>query len=186
MIVLVQLVEALAWPITTICIVLILRGKINDLIMRMRSFKYSGGEAQFDAAMVEAQVEVAGLQLDQKLAHPSAETQSQREHLRQLAQTSPRAAILEAWLLLEKTANEIGLTESGEPLYAVLPRYLHAAGISAPGILFAKLQVLRNQAVKLPNFAVSQEDAERYLVWVTTLTDLMKSKASLAKAKGAS
>ena len=178
----VDMVEALSWPIAAIALALLLRKEVTNLILRLKSLKYGEFEARFHETMraVEPETEAAQLGINTESTQLSDEIQRERDQLRLKARTSPRGAILESWLLLEDTANELGLTETGDPVWKAIPRYLQKKGIHihastpTPGLLFVKLRILRNQAVHLPDFAVSADDAEKYLVWATNLTDLMK------------
>lgn len=165
---LVELVKALAWPIAAIWLGYIFRGEIRKLLSRMSHFRYKDIEAKFGEDLTKAEAEVAIAQAAHEPKLPPPETLSMLDQLRRIAEVSPRAAIMEAWVLVESAAAEAGLV-AGSTIPRTSPRmimdYLARSGSlpesSLP--LVERLRHLRNKAAHLPDFALSQEEAERYL-----------------------
>lgn len=176
---LVQLVKALAWPVAAVWLGYIFRGEIRKLLSRMSHFKYKDIEAKFDEDLTKAEAEVAIAQAAHEPKLPPQETLSKLDQLRRIAEVSPRAAIMEAWVLVESAAAEVGLV-AGTTIPRTSPRmimqYLAKSG-SLPEsslLLVDRLRQLRNQAAHLPDFALSQEEAERYLELAVKCAEIIR------------
>jgi hypothetical protein len=98
----VEMTKAVAWPIAALSIAFIFRKTIPNLIERLSSLKYGGFEAAFanQAASIAENITGAPTQTP-----PFVD--SNGEKLLSLAQDSPRAAILEAWLQIERKLHEL-------------------------------------------------------------------------------
>lgn len=91
-----EMTKALAWPISIIAVVSILHKRIAGAIDRMRSIKYGEAELSFESEL--AQVKTIAEDAGVTLVRPSS---SFAPSLLSLAATSPTAAIIEGWKLLE-------------------------------------------------------------------------------------
>ena len=165
---LVELVKALAWPGAAVWLGYIFRGEIHGLLSRMSHFKYKDVDAKFDKGLAEAEAAAAKVQANEDLKFPEPETLSKLDQLRRIAWISPRAAIMEAWVLIESAAVEAGLVKgtfvprtSPSMIIDYLTKSKKLPENSLP--LIGRLRQLRNQAAHLPDFALNQEEAERYL-----------------------
>jgi hypothetical protein len=163
----VELVKALAWPVASVWLGYIFRSEISKLLSRMSHFKYKDVEAEFEKVLAEAEAEAARIPVA-KSPPPLFEAMNKLEQFRRIAEVSPRAAIMEAWVLVELAATESGLV-AGSVIPRTSPRmiidFLMKSGklpeSSLP--LINRLRQLRNQAAHLPDFALTQDEAERYL-----------------------
>ncbi|RXE96136.1 DUF4145 domain-containing protein [Pseudoalteromonas sp. PS5] len=121
-------------------------------------------EANFDKQLAKAESEAKSITVTKK----STEDLSQTEQLLRIAEVSPRAAIVEAWTLIEMAASKKGL-KAGVTLPRTSPKmivdYLQLSGELPPNSIeiIEQLRKLRNQAVHMPDFAINQSEAERYL-----------------------
>ncbi|MCA2933345.1 MAG: hypothetical protein ING36_14005 [Burkholderiales bacterium] len=162
----VEIVKATAWPTSIIWLGYMFREEVRLLLGRLSSMKYGEVEARFGKELAEAEVGA------QKLGIPKSESTQlnlkQKEQLFRIAEVSPRAAIVEAWTLIETAAAKKGLT-SGTTIPRTNPKmiveYLNSSGkFSAESLgLIEQLRRIRNQASHLPDFAITQNEAERYL-----------------------
>src|SRR5215218_6571872 len=93
-----QLVAALAWPITLLVSVLLLRKLLAELVPLLRKLKYSDVELTFgkEVAQLEHTAAAAGLLVSSSMTH-------ERETLIRLAQVRPRSAIRGAWEKVESS-----------------------------------------------------------------------------------
>ena len=180
---LVTLIVGIAWPVATVWIAYLFRGELKALAARISQLKYKEVEAKFEKGLAEAEAEVQKVERVTAPALPQPERLSQLDQLRRIAEVSPRAAIMEAWVLIE-TAAAVGGFTSGVTIPRVNPRLLteHLARtgkIPEESVaLMDKLRQLRNQAAHLPDFALSQDEAERYLELAVKISEIIRSASN--------
>jgi len=107
-----NVIGSLAWPATVLAVVLLLRKKLVEMLPFIRKLKAGPVEAEFEREVKELRAEAR-----ESLPPPEPkllETQSQR--LYQLAQVSPRAAVIEAWQGVEFAAHRAVLHRAGSPI----------------------------------------------------------------------
>jgi hypothetical protein len=163
---LIRLIEAIIWPTVVIWLGYLFKSELQKLLARMSTFKYKELEAKFERELEDAEESARSVEpppdRNKTAAHRS------KDRLTQIAEASPRAAIIEAWTMIETAAVKAGLS-----LGAALPRTspgliiqrLVESGEFSPTSLelIEKLRKLRNHAAHLPDFAISPSEAERYL-----------------------
>jgi len=102
-----NLVESLAWPIGLIFIVWMLRGYLCRLLPFIERLKYKDFEVEFSRSVREL------AEKSQTIAEPvppqeeGALGKLEVQRLYELAEVSPRVAIIEAWLQVENAAAEV-------------------------------------------------------------------------------
>ena len=162
----VEIIKAIAWPVSVIWLGYIFRSEVRQLLNRMSSFKYKDVEASFERELAEA--ENNAKHITTTVAPSSGQDLSQKEQLFRISEVSPRAAVVEAWTLIETAAIKNGLT-SGTAIQRTNPKmiveYLINSGKFSPESinLIEQLRRIRNQASHMPDFAIRQNEAERYL-----------------------
>jgi hypothetical protein len=137
-----SILSALAWPIAIILIVLILKRPIRHLLLRLETLKGPGVEATFERQVDEAKDEVFSAVAGTPPVQGSEESRHERlevDDLLQLADVSPRAAILEAWQRVETA-----LAEAAVRLKLDLPSNMRRRGT----LLF--IETLERQRVISP------------------------------------
>ena len=175
----VNLIVGIAWPVAVVWIAYVFKGELKSLLRRVSQLKYKDLEAQFGAGLALAESEVSSLQAAPPAA-PRPELLSKLESLRRISDVSPRAAILEAWVLVEDAAGRSGFVEG-----ASIPRinpHLYVEELVRLGKLPAgsdslldQMRKLRNQAAHMPDFTVDQDEADRYLQLATRMSELILS-----------
>ncbi|WP_370978762.1 hypothetical protein [Agaribacterium sp. ZY112] len=164
---LVEIIKALAWPVAVIWMSFIFRAEVRALLGRVSSFKYKGVEASFGKSLEKAESDAKSIESPAQSQIEESEN-SQVEQLLRISEVSPRAAVVEAWTLIETAAMKHGLV-AGATIQRTNPRmilsHLEASGKFSPESihLINELRQIRNKASHLPDFAVTQSDAERYL-----------------------
>src|SRR5215204_1277124 len=101
------LIQALAWPVTVLTIFFLLRRHITGLLPRVRQLKYKDVEISFDERVRELAAEAS-----ETLPKPTAPAKlpdGEISQLDALARLSPRAAVLEAWIPVERAALELAI-----------------------------------------------------------------------------
>lgn len=162
-----EVIKALAWPLTVLIIFLVLRKPLSNLLPLLQRLRYKELEIDFGKRIQELAVEVKKELPDT----PEAESRAlqRKEQLEDLAQVSPRAAILEAWLELEQVAVEatkrhgLNLT-SRERKTPLLERALQENEVldESKRTIFGRLRNLRNAAVHASDFSFDPDSAIEY------------------------
>ena len=161
----VEIIKALAWPLSVTWLGYIFRSEVRLLLNRMSSFKYKDVEASFERELAEAENNAKRIITS---VAPSSQDLSQKEQLFRISEVSPRAAVVEAWTLIETAAIKNGLI-SGTAIQRTNPKmiveYLVKSGEFSPESinLIEQLRRIRNQASHMSDFEISQNEAERYL-----------------------
>lgn len=162
-----ELVKTLAWPVTVMILVWLLRKPIRELVPLLTRLKYKDFEVEFGRHMAELKAE-ASEELPPR--EPVAAGVGEEGALNELAKLSPRAAITEAWRQVEVAAlqaarrSDISLSPTEVTTTRVIRSLEQCRLIDAGKIaLLHDLRGLRNQAAHAPDFAISTEAALDYI-----------------------
>lgn len=105
-------VAALAWPICIFLVFRLFKDQIRGLLSQIKNVSWQGLEASFGDRVVKLESKLSKATRDKinssnkKSALPLL-SDTQREAIQQLALTSPRAAIVEAWLYVEASVFDL-------------------------------------------------------------------------------
>jgi hypothetical protein len=178
----VALISAVVWPIAAIWIAYLFRGEVRGLASRVSHLKYKDMEATFERELKAAEVKAEAIPSQTPAALPSPDLMSRLEGLQRIADISPRAAIMEAWILIESAAGQAGFAQG-----AARPRInpmlfvdwlIKSGKLPAGSIeLVEALRNLRNQAAHLPNFSINRDEADRYLKLAVKISSLIVDPA---------
>lgn len=166
-----QLVGALAWPLTVLVCVLLLRGYVTALVPLLRKLKYSDLELQFgrEVAELKGAADAASLPVQKQ---PSEQRDADTwQDLVRLAAARPRSAIRGAWqeveAALKRTAKGHGLQAApgAWSMPMVLGALLLNAGIlsEAQYDLLSRLRRLAAEAERAPVDSISPESAADFV-----------------------
>ncbi len=175
---LVQLLIGIAWPIAVIWVAYLFKGELHLLLLRMSQLKYKDVEAKFETGLAEAEAKVIAIEKNTPSLPPRPELTSKLEQLRRVADVSPRAAIMEAWVLVEEAAGKSGFVQ-GASIPRVNPHLfveeLVRLGKLPVGSdkLLDQMRRLRNQAAHLSDFSFNQDEADRYLQLAARMSELI-------------
>lgn len=175
-----SIVGSLAWPAVLIAIFYFIREPIRNLLPLLQRLKYKELELEFSRRVEEVSAEVV-----QELPALPAAAPVQTDELTKaakLAETSPRAAVLEAWLSVEAAA-----FDAARRLGWLLPSQKAANGSFAMKFLerheqvdrsivglLRELRSLRNQAAHTPEFALSKSAAIEYASSATRVAEYLR------------
>lgn len=165
---LVAIVSAIAWPGAAIWIAYLFRGEIRGLASRVSHLKYKDMEATFEKKLQEAEAKAGAITNQKQAALPGPQMLSRLEQLQRIADVSPRAAIMEAWILIESAAGQSGFVQGAShprvnPMLFV-DSLVRDGKLPTDSIkLVQTLRDLRNKAAHLPEFSVTRDEADRYL-----------------------
>jgi hypothetical protein len=167
-----SILSALAWPVAIVIIVIVLRRPLRHLLSRLETLRGPGVEATFQRQLEEAREEAVAAAASLPVGQRRDANQQERleySDLLQLADLSPRAAILDAWLRLEFALTEaakradVPLTERRGILGLI--EELEKRGIIAPELRspLRRLRNLRNVAVHAIDFDVPKDSVIDYI-----------------------
>ena len=164
-----SIVDSLAWPVLVGFVIFFLRDPVVQLLQRLSRFKYKDVEAEFKDGLDNLQP-AGETELDSKVLDPA---DGDSITLLELAEISPRGAILEAWIQIESSTRRflesIGIER--RKFYEGLKKLPHENLQQIEQIVqpFEELRVLRNKAAHSAEFDLSPEVAKRYIdtaTWV--------------------
>jgi hypothetical protein len=186
-----SLVQSLAWPLAIVLIVFMFRQSLAKLIPGLQRLKYKDIELEFGRQLEEVKQELGPSPVPQELPGPVAEpprlpeAKGTSRYYRSLAEVSPRAAILEAWLGFELAANtaieSLEPSSKGRPLS--MPRLFSVLGesgllTSAEVDALTRLRALRNQVVHGPEPDLSIDVIADYSSLLRRITDELQARAN--------
>jgi hypothetical protein len=179
----VKLLTGIAWPLAIVWVALLFKTQLRHLIDRISQVKYGGVEANFHATLKVAEATSLRIEKDAPAtALPTPpEIATRLDQLRRIATVSPRAAIMEAWLLIEEAAGQSGYIQG-----ASIPRvnvFLFVEALireyklpAESGELVTQMRELRNRAAHvISDFELSQSEADRYLELAAKVSTLILS-----------
>lgn len=157
----VQLIEAVAWPIAAVWLGYLFHGDVRSLLSRISHVKYGDAEATFEVGVEDIGARIPQLPSPQKTAYIEP-LNKREESLLTLAQTSPRAAILEAWLEVERelaaAAGRLNL-----PLTDLADVLRTDPGMAKFVPTFEHLRTLRNQTAHAVTFSPRLDKVQTYI-----------------------
>jgi len=180
-----SMVGSLAWPIAAVSVVLVLRRALNRLLPELNRVKYKDLELEFGKEVAQARVEIEAAPTTRQLPESTARPPLKQPYFETLAEVSPRAALLEAWLPFEVAASRIGETLAlSQPGRAIqMPRLIE--GLTREGILtddearaIARLRALRNKVVHAPVVDLSPQDVAAYAGLLQEVTEAMERRVN--------
>jgi len=175
-----SVVRSLAWPTAVVVILLVLRKPLAALIPLLERLKFRGLELDFRKQVheVAAEADEALPALPPQVAEPASD-------IEQLAQVSPRAAVVESWLSVETAASNAlqrrlpSISPTDLKYQPRLAQSLRQANILSPKqlSLFDELRQLRNAAVHVPNLTLTPSTAMEYARTARRLVGLLQSSS---------
>jgi hypothetical protein len=162
-----QVTNALAWPVTTVLCVLLLRRFITSLVPLLRKLKYSDLELQFGREVAELKGAAEGLRSTE-----TARSETDRwQELTRLAGARPRSAIRNAWQEVESALQRVAKARhlQAAPGAWSMPMVLGALLLNTGAIserqydLLSRLRRLTNEAERAPVDSISTDAAAEYV-----------------------
>jgi hypothetical protein len=179
-----KLFDTLAWPTVVLIVFFTFKEKLTDLIPFLRKLKIKDIEAEFGAGLREIGEKLATAYLTEPGNTPEKpQPESPREQLVRLAENAPRAAVLEAWLLVEHSAVRLIQHQNvaDRSLRMVGPtiirKYLDKTEVVTPDQRdsFTKLRDLRNKVVHLADVTLPLEEVIEYVDLALSLSEQFNS-----------
>ncbi|WP_280549926.1 hypothetical protein [Halomonas sp. 11-S5] len=171
-----SIIGSLAWPVATVVFVVLLKKPVTELVPLLRKLKYKELELEFAEGLNELKPPAEQLQVQGSKGSGS--------ELERLAEVSPRAAIIEAWLQVEAEAARVAAsfwTGSNREVfrnYAKLGDYLEQCKVlnSRQAQNFRKLRELRNKAAHYEKLEIDQKAASVYVHAAVELVEHLRAQ----------
>jgi len=166
-----KIVEAIAWPGTVLVVIVLVRKELPAIARSLRRLKYKDLEIEFgeSAKAVAAEVKEAIPAPTEPALLPAQSDVDARARLEATAEISPRATILEAWLLVEAAAADVIQKRVGPDSRYLGPQRLRERLQQAEALnerqlwVFESLRRLRNEAVHVPEAQFTKEAVADYI-----------------------
>lgn len=179
---LVQIIEALVWPLTTLILFFALRKPIVEIFPQLTKLKFKELEMEFEKELKE--ISEKSRESKVRIEADVPRDEEEEHYLEEIKRTSPRAAILESWLGLESqvlsTTEYFGLLSKNQrPSFSASLKALEKAEVIAKGDieLINGLRKLRNLAVHQTNFTVTEDEAELFIEAARNQVDMIVGKS---------
>jgi hypothetical protein len=170
-----NLVGDLAWPFAAVAIILIFREPLRGKLSQLTRVRRGDTEAWFEkeAAKIEAETQTVTEELQ-----PGAGSEGDEGIWRQvvsLASSSPRSAVLEAFMQVEQALVQIAGPSRPPQGIVNLARALGKADKIPPGAVssITELALLRNQAAHASEFPISEKGAVSYVMAAQRVTGML-------------
>ncbi len=157
-----SIVGSLAWPVSVVFCIYILRVPAGKLIERVTKLKYGELEAEF-----QERLKKIGPISEDGIKEIPKEQSTTSISLEDLIEVSPRAAILEAWIVVEKAtlkfceANGLPLNISNQGLFRLSEE--KGLDIDAFQNAYQELRLLRNKAAHATDSDITRVTAKQYV-----------------------
>ena len=165
----VDLVSVLVWPGVTVWFIKKYGDDVKSLILRLSRIKMGGAEAEFaenpDVAEALA-VDTPVVNIRDAVHDEDTEFSRRLSALQRIADVSPRAAIMESWLLIEEAAGKAGFVQGAAIPRINIPLFLdwlareHRLDKNTAKLV-EKMRHLRNSAAHLRDFELTRDEAEQ-------------------------
>jgi hypothetical protein len=172
----VELVKALAWPVAAVVLALLFRSQVSTLLRTIKRGKIGSAEFEFERDVQAIEARVPDLP---SLPPPASAAKD--------ATANPRGTVLEAWLKLEDSVIDLamrrGLTNATARRYpSASIQAVRKSGLLPPAhlSLLSELQELRNRAAHDPDFSA---DPDAVLSYVRLAADLEHQLGLLSRAQ---
>lgn len=175
-----EITKAIAWPIAIVIAVAIFRAPLLTLLHELKRLKWKDVELEFEKEVLKAKAELPQVQVSTQPATQLIEGDSEARLLN-LLEISPKAAVLEAWLQVEREALEllrrkqVALPPSITPLRTLELLLQHKLLDKNGQALFNAIRKLRNRAVHENETEISEKAA---LDYISMASEMIKSLRS--------
>jgi hypothetical protein len=163
-----QIISSLAWPITLLTCVFLLKRHLLALIPLVRTVKYSDVEIRFGREVAELTRTTDIVDLS---SQGSSLKQNQWESLSRLADVRPRTAIRSAWSQVENSIRDLAkkmnteITDAAEGMPMVIGAILLNQGVISTEQyeLMQKLRMLYHEAERAEPDTITADSAGEYV-----------------------
>ncbi|MDO0946112.1 hypothetical protein [Chromohalobacter israelensis] len=176
-----EIVRSVAWPVTVVVLVVVLRRPLVELIPLLRRLKYKELELDFSQQVSELKAEAESISQE----HPEEKGRISpiSNRILSLVSFSTRASIMEAWLEVESAAIAVASSFWNQPPNDVMRNYpklgeylLQCKVINEKQLgIFNTLRKLRNKAVHAEDLELNEKDTSSYVQLALDLAEHIRN-----------
>lgn len=177
-----EVIKSLIWPVTILVITLLLKKPIVELIPKLSSMRYKDLELAFGKKVEELEQKADRANLPEKISDDDSSQFDLYEQYKSLANLSPRAAILETWMLVEQEINsaaircQVKLREYYPTPHKLAKELMKLQFISKEIYdIITEMQNLRNAAAHELDFQVPYNFTKEYILTAMRVIEALKS-----------
>lgn len=178
-----SLIGSIVWPVTAILAFFILKKHLSSFLPFVERFKYKNFELEFRKSIQEL-TEKSKLALTSIIAEELQSPINLRDRLYNLAEISPRSAVLESWLQVESAAADIIQSRNLSPNYKSsmapmrLGEVLYKSEVldSVQMEIFNRLRELRNKAIHISEAVFKLDEIKEYIDLALLLSSKIKER----------
>jgi hypothetical protein len=160
----IEFLKAVTWPTAAVAMLLLLRRPLTELLKLTRRFKYQELEIEFGREISAASQKIGETQ-------PLRVRTAMFERIERIALEQPALAVIDAWREVEASLVEFAKRKELKvaPSVWVMPLILNALLFTEDHIsqsqheVISRLKSLRDRITHVPDFAVSAEEAMKYV-----------------------
>jgi len=175
----VKIIGDVAWPLTVIALAFILRKEFRELVARLSSIQYKDLRLEFEKALRKAEKKAA--EIPQPTTPAALPAATEVDRLYALAEVAPKAAVIEAWSLIESAAaslpgfRDAAIRQRLSPMMVL--EFLETNGRLTPETksLLMQLLYLRNRALHVSGSHILRDDAQRYIDLATKAAAVIRT-----------
>ena len=161
-----DMTKAIVWPLAISCIIFVMRRPLANLLPQLQSLRWKDFQIDFGRRIESIEREAQTALPEVHLGEPQ-EGPGREDRFAALAEVSPSAAVLDAWLDVER-ALRAAASRHGIPLspatLSSLARALAERGVLDPATMsiFDSLRKLRNNVAHAPEMAITLIQAKEF------------------------
>lgn len=171
-----KIIESLAWPVTTIIVVLLLRKPLTELVPTLKKLKYKDLELEFEreANKILSEAERDLPELTEK-PHVKVDVSTAQFSRQQL---EPAVEIIKSWREFELYLREVSASRKLKPAPSIRSLVSELENIGAiskeAGRVIMDLAALRNKVVHTDEEAITYETSLAFIKSVNQVRSSMK------------
>ncbi len=165
MILTIELLDVIIWPVTIILVLLIFKKNISELVKRISKIETNAGKIELE-------------KINYELKDIPIKDTSWIEEMQKIAEINPRAAIIEAWTTIEHNCIKKGFTQ-GSTIQRFSPKVLDDYLLKVDDSIANKVRDLRNLRNKLIHGIDSDFDyinAKKYIELADKVITILEKK----------
>ncbi len=175
-----EMTKAVSWPVAIVIAVWIFRGPLLKLLRELKRLKLKDVvEVEFEKEVQKAKAELPEIKRLTASSKYISDDDDYESRLLSLLETSPKAAVLEAWLQVEREAHgllkrqNVSLPPNLSPIRLLELLLKHRLIDKKGQNLFNTIRKLKKRAV--PEYEISENAALDYLAMASEMIKLLRS-----------
>ena len=180
-----NIIASLAWPLTVVLIIIILRSPISELILSIDQITGKNWKVRFRRGVQQLGQQVdEALQLEReeiRRVTPDEHLQRDYERYYNMAYDDARSAVISSWLLIEEAVRDLAKRKDLDikhyPSTHHILQQLFKEQIVSQNFydIINSARNLRNEAIYSKRFSISPQDAQNYIATAEKIASYLRS-----------